>query len=94
LIFSQKGRLPKPPFPFTSQGFAGNSRKFFAVRDNGTPNLLDYKHSEPAAPAASRKSTVLLPEFVAAKFGVSKRAALIRLERLNAIVGKTAQLVK
>ena len=30
---------------------------------------------------------VLLPAFVASKFGVSKRAALIRLEKLNAIVG-------
>jgi Zn-dependent peptidase ImmA (M78 family) len=29
----------------------------------------------------------LLPEFVADKFGVSRRAALIRLEKLNAIVG-------
>ena len=27
----------------------------------------------------------LLPEFVADRFGVSKRAALIRLEKLNAI---------
>jgi Zn-dependent peptidase ImmA (M78 family) len=32
--------------------------------------------------------STLLPEFVADKFGVSKRAALIRLEKLNAIVGK------
>jgi len=30
---------------------------------------------------------LLLPEFVADRFGVSKRAALIRLEKLNAIVG-------
>jgi Zn-dependent peptidase ImmA (M78 family) len=30
----------------------------------------------------------LLPQFVARKFGVSKRAALIRLEKLNAIIGK------
>jgi Zn-dependent peptidase ImmA (M78 family) len=31
---------------------------------------------------------VMLPEYVAGKFGVSKRAALIRLEKLTAIVGK------
>ncbi|GHU95706.1 hypothetical protein FACS1894208_09000 [Clostridia bacterium] len=29
-----------------------------------------------------------LPEYIADKFGVSKRAALIRLEKLNAIIGK------
>lgn len=34
---------------------------------------------------------VLLPEYIAGIFGVSKRAALIRLEKLGAIVGKPSQ---
>jgi len=33
---------------------------------------------------------VQLPEYIAEKFGVSKRAALIRLEKLNAIIGRPA----
>ena len=33
---------------------------------------------------------VQLPEYIAEKFGVSKRAALIRLEKLSAIVGRPA----
>jgi Zn-dependent peptidase ImmA (M78 family) len=35
----------------------------------------------------------MLPEYVADRFGVSKRAALIRLEKLNAIVGKEQPLM-
>ena len=33
----------------------------------------------------------LLPEYVAVRFGVSKRAALIRLEKLNAITGRRSR---
>jgi hypothetical protein len=34
----------------------------------------------------------LLPKYVGKIFGVSKRAALIRLEKLNAIVGKPGRV--
>jgi Zn-dependent peptidase ImmA (M78 family) len=55
--------------------------------------FFSYYNERPRAVVRGRSImddnfALLLPEFVANKFGVSKRAALIRLEKLNAITGK------
>jgi Zn-dependent peptidase ImmA (M78 family) len=56
-------------------------KEFFAHRRE-RPRALVRGKSE-----ADDNLARLLPEFVADRFGVSKRAALIRLEKLNAVTG-------
>jgi Zn-dependent peptidase ImmA (M78 family) len=55
--------------------------------------FFGYYHERPRAIVRGKSSmddsfAKLLPEFVAERFNVSKRAALIRLEKLDAITGK------
>jgi Zn-dependent peptidase ImmA (M78 family) len=56
--------------------------------------FFSRNHERPRAVCRGRSTAddriaQLLPQFIAAKFGVSKGAALIRLEKLNAITGKS-----
>jgi len=59
-------------------------------------DFFDYYDERPRQIVRGSSKTddgyaVLLPEYVASKFCVSKRAALIRLEKLSAIVGKSSR---
>jgi Zn-dependent peptidase ImmA (M78 family) len=62
-------------------------REFFRYYDERPRQIVRGRSS------AENDYAVMLPEFIADRFGVSKRAALIRLEKLNAIIGKPKPFV-
>jgi Zn-dependent peptidase ImmA (M78 family) len=67
--------MPRPPLRLVF-------REFFKYYDERPRQIVRGRDTIDDGFAA------LLPQFAAKKFGVSNRAALIRLEKLNAIVGK------
>jgi hypothetical protein len=69
--------MPRPPLRIAF-------REFFAKYDDIPCQVVR------GASEVDDNYAKLLPPFIADKFGVSKRAALIRLEKLKAIIDKSA----